>query len=87
MRKTLLSLTVLTCFLLASACQIYEPGQRAYISDYRYDTVQEIYDTTGSLELTRESLREDPTWSQPEINEAIYRLKKQYQLENVKAAE
>ncbi|MFW6303505.1 MAG: hypothetical protein ACOC2L_02695 [Candidatus Sumerlaeota bacterium] len=87
MRKALLSLTILTCILFSSACQIYEPGERAYISDYRYETVQDIYDTTGSLELTRESLREDPTWSQAEINEAIYRLKKQYQIETVDRTE
>ena len=87
MRNTFFIFSTLIFFLLASACQVYEPGERAYISDYRYETVQEIYDTTGSLELTREALREDATWSQPEINEAIYRLKKQYQLENVKAAE
>ncbi len=79
----LLSLTIISTTLFLSACVIYEPGERAYITDARYETVLDIYNTTSSLELTREALEQDPVWTRPEINEAIYRLKKQFQLENV----
>ncbi len=76
----------LTAFILAltifstTACVT---GGRTYITDARYETALDIYNKTSSLELTREALEQDPVWTEAEINEAVYRLKKQYQLENL----
>ena len=71
---------LLALSLFASACGAYSNG-KTWIPNLKYDVAQEIYDETGSLKLTEEKLRDDPTWSRAEINEAVYRLQKKYRLE------
>jgi len=79
-RKRLIPFALLF-ILLATACGSLYPGDRMWISDEMYEQARGVYDTTGSLDLTEKGLRENPIWLRPEINEAIYRLKKQYRLQ------
>ncbi|NQU43409.1 hypothetical protein HQ520_08985 [bacterium] len=51
-----------------------------YISDSKYEMARTAYDQTNSLLLTENRLRE-LNWQRAEINEALYRLKKEYGLE------
>jgi hypothetical protein len=66
--------------LCATGCALYR-NDRMWIPDARYEAARAVYDETGSLTLTEDKLRADPTWQRGEINEATYRLKKQYRLE------
>jgi len=73
------SLSICLLTLLLSGCSIYR-NDRMWISDDQYQVAQAIYDKSGSLELTREELKKI-YWRHAEINEAVYRLKKLYHLE------
>jgi hypothetical protein len=70
---------VLAIVLLASGCSWYK-NDKCWIDDNRYKKVKELYDKTGSLEIVRQTLS-DELWRRCEINEALYRLKKEYHLE------
>jgi len=69
--------------LLAAAlfvgCALYRQD-KMYISDSKYEMARTAYDQTNSLLLTENRLRE-LNWQRAEINEALYRLKKEYGLE------
>ena len=51
-----------------------------WIDDYRYRQVKQLYEKTQALDIVRRSLENQHTWRKCEINEAIYRLKKEYHL-------
>jgi hypothetical protein len=70
---------VLTAFLLLSACSLYR-DDRMYLTDQQYAFAKKTYDSTGSLVLTEKALA-DRHWQRGQINEARYRLTKQYRLE------
>lgn len=65
---------LLLMFLIGVSCSWYR-NDRCWISDARFQTVQELYDKTGSLDVVIQTLR-DEGWKRCEINEAVYRLKK-----------
>jgi major membrane immunogen (membrane-anchored lipoprotein) len=69
---------MLALVLLAGGCSLYK-NDKCWIDDYSYKKVKELYDKTGSLEMVRQTLK-DEFWRRCEINEAIYRLKKEYHL-------
>lgn len=77
------SIQILLLALLLTAtlgCSLYR-NDRMWISEEKYATARSAYDTTGSLALTEEALRESHVWQRAQINEAIYRLKKEYRLD------
>lgn len=51
-----------------------------WISDTYYNKARELYLKTGSLEIVKQTLK-DNYWTPGEINEAVYRLKKEFHLE------
>lgn len=67
--------------LALSACSGMYPNDKMWISQEKFAEAKTIYDATDSLALTRERLLESPTWRVPEANEAVYRLRKFYRLE------
>ena len=79
MRKSIAGL-MLAASLLAAGCGLYQKD-KAWVSEEKYTQASALFDTTGSLALTEKSLRENPTWLDAEINEALYRLKKERNLE------
>ena len=70
---------LLWSFLFFSACTLYR-DDRVYLTDPEYAFVKKTYDSTGSLVLT-EKILADKHWQRGQINEARYRLTKQYRLE------
>ena len=79
--KTLcLALAVVLVALVCASCALYR-NDKMYVSDVKYEEARKIYDETGSLDLTRQKLVESETWRRAEINEAMYRLRKQHHLE------
>jgi len=78
-RDYVILIIVLIIFLM-SACA-WRATDRCWIDDQRYKQVRELYLETASLEIVRQTLK-DNYWTTPEINEAIYRLKKEFHLEN-----
>ena len=62
-----------------SACSLYR-DDHIYLTDQEYAFARKTYDATGSLVLTEKALV-DKHWQRGQINEARYRLTKQYRLE------
>ena len=54
---------------------------RCWVDDSQYLKAKKIYQTTRNLDLVRRHLEDQRTWRPCEINEAIYRIKKEYHLE------
>lgn len=54
---------------------------RCWVDDYRYQNAKEIYEKTQTLDLVRYYLENQHDWRRCEINEVLYRLKKEYHLE------
>ena len=69
--------------LLFTACNAFD-GDRVYIPDTQYETAKRVYNETGSVQLTAARLKEWH-WRQAEINEAVYRLTKQYEMTSQKS--
>jgi hypothetical protein len=78
LKSALIVLLALATLTLA-ACSLYRQD-RAWISDDKYRVARDEYNKTGSLLLTELEL-ERLHWGGAEVNEAIYRLKKQYRLD------
>ena len=70
---------LLGLLLVFSACSLYR-NDRMYLTDEEYAFAKKTYDSTGSLVLTEKALT-DNHWQRGQINEARYRLTKQYRLE------
>ncbi|HBF35049.1 TPA: hypothetical protein DDW35_10865 [Candidatus Sumerlaeota bacterium] len=64
--------------LTFAACNSFD-GDKVYIPDTQYETAKRIYNETGSVQLTAGRLKE-LHWRSGEINEAVYRLTKQYEI-------
>lgn len=73
MRSLLFACALLASFVL-SGCAPYS-NDRAYISEEQYLQARTHYRKTQSLLLTERYL-EQQAWRRPQINEALYRLKK-----------
>lgn len=71
---------MLAFVLFASSCSLYR-NDRAWLPEEKYETAKNLYNQTGSLSLTQQTLREGGGWRRAEINEATYRLKKEFNLE------
>ena len=67
--------------LLAVAGCAWQQRDRCWISKSQYNEAKKLYDKVGSLELVRQTLI-DNNWLIGEVNEAIYRLKKEYRLDS-----
>ena len=63
----------------SSGCAWYISG-RCWVDETRYVEAKRLYNRTGSIALTHSMLK-DEGWRRCEINEVIYRLKKEYNLE------
>ena len=63
---------------LVAGCSLYR-NDRAWLSDTQYDKVRKMYIQTGSLDLVQRQLQ-DWQWRRSEINEAVYRLGKEFQV-------
>jgi len=77
-RPVLLVLLIAVCI---GGCGLNSPADRAWIPEDKYEQASGIYSKTGSLALTEEGLSVSPLWERAEINQAIYRLKKEHHLE------
>lgn len=62
-----------------SSCALYR-NDRCYLTDPEYVAAKKYYDKSNSLVLTEEYLQ-DRHWARCKVNEALYRLKKEYELE------
>lgn len=76
--RILLSITIVIILLVLAGCA-WQQRDRCWISKSQYKEAKNLYDKVGSLELVRQTLKDD-NWLNGEINEAIYRLKKEYRL-------
>jgi len=74
---------VLLLFLLVvgAGCSVLKED-RCWVDDYQYLQAKKIYETTRNLDLVRRNLEGQHTWRNCEINEVIYRIKKEYHLED-----
>ncbi|MFH0794324.1 MAG: hypothetical protein V2A74_09870 [bacterium] len=63
----------------STGCSWYISG-RCWVDENRYTEAKRLYNRTGSIALTH-SMLEDEGWRRCEINEVVYRLKKEYNLE------
>lgn len=73
------ALIIVVIILVVSGCS-WRQTDRCWISDAYYEKARELYLKTASLEVVKQTLK-DNYWTQAEINEAIYRLKKEFHLE------
>lgn len=78
MKRFILSILTAAVFFSFTACASFE-GDRKYISDVQYEMARKIYNETGSLQITESKLLKEH-WHPGEVNEAIYRLSKQYHI-------
>ena len=79
--KQILFCLILGVAVLSAGCSF--KNDRCWVDKYRYREAREIYEETLTLSLVREHLENEPEWRPCEINEVIYRLKKEYHLEDV----
>jgi len=77
--KRLFSLALVLGFLVLSGCAVKD--DRCWVDDYRYNKAKEIYEKTQTLDLVRYYLENQHDWRRCEINEVLYRLKKEYHLD------
>ena len=74
-------LLLVALLLSATGCAVYR-ADRTWIPEQKCEEARKVYDQTGSLALTEKVLRESDNWQRAEMNEAIYRLKKEHNLES-----
>ena len=70
------ALLSLVCIGLLSGCATDFQKNRAFLPDYKYNEVRELYEQTESVAIVRQIL-EDNRWYESDINEAIYRLRQE----------
>ena len=78
MKRTVLLLLLLSSFFW-QGCSVRD--DRCWVDDYRYKKAKEIYEKTQTLDLVRYYLKNQHEWRRCEINEVLYRLRKEYHLE------
>jgi len=64
---------------LLAGCSLYR-NDREYVWDSEYQKVRDLYDKCGSIEVVKQILRENQ-WTRGQINEVLYRLSKDYSLD------
>jgi hypothetical protein len=68
----------LMALALAGSCALYQKD-RCYLEDEEYALARELFIESGSLELTQLRL-EDFDWRRCAVNEAVYRLMKEFEV-------
>jgi len=79
MRKYFFILILLLSVAFSYSCSIIK-NDKCWISEEKYIKVKKYFNETDSLNLTLQHLK-DEHWSRCEINEAKYRLIKEFDLE------
>jgi len=79
-RYAILQSVMCICIVLVFVSCGWRAEDRCWIDKAKYEQARELYLSTASLEIVKESL-EDAHWTTPQINEAVYRLKKEFHLE------
>lgn len=75
-----IGLTACAAVLLCLAgCSLYQ-NDRQWLWDSEYLWVRDVYDRCGSVDVVEKVLR-DRSWTRAQINEARYRLSKDYSLD------
>jgi hypothetical protein len=64
--------------LLPAACSLYR-NDRCWVPPEQYSLARDVFIQTGSLDLVRQRL-EDLQWERAKINEALYRLQKEFEV-------
>lgn len=64
---------------LAVGCSLYA-NDRAFLSDAQYGVARQMYLQTGSLDLVKRQLLQDMEWRRSAVNEAVYRLQKEFEV-------
>jgi hypothetical protein len=80
LRRGLAVASLLALLAPTLACSLYR-NDKAWIPEQKYAQAKRVYNETNSLEQTKTVLRDSHNWTRPEINEAEYRLKKEFRLE------
>ncbi len=65
-------------FLSPSACALYR-NDRCYVEDDQYRIAYNLFIESGSLDLVQRELK-DFEWRRCAINEAVYRLEKEFEV-------
>ena len=68
----------LTLTILMPACSLYR-HDHAYVPPDQYGQARAFFIQTGSMDLTERHLN-DLQWSQGRVNEALYRLHKEFEV-------
>jgi hypothetical protein len=79
-------LALTAALALGAGCALYR-NDRTYVPDEQYSYARDVFMQTGSLDLTERRLN-DLAWERPKINEAMYRIRKEFEVlpEEVPAA-
>ncbi len=77
--KRFIFISLALCCVFLSGCAVTD--DRCWVDDYRYIKAKEIYEQTQTLDLVRYYLENQHDWRRCEINEVLYRLKKEYHLD------
>ncbi len=77
--KRFCQLVFLAACSVLSACALWQ-NDRAYVWDSEYQWVRDVYDRCGSVAVVEDLLRERK-WTTGKINEVVYRLSKDYSLD------
>lgn len=75
-----LAFIALLLVMLSASCSLYR-NDRMWIPQAKYDEALKVYQRTSSIDLTEQILRESHNWQRGEINEALYRIKQQYRMD------
>ena len=75
-----------TTFLVAAASVVLAgclggPDDRAFITDDRYREARRAFERSSSVEVARMAM-EQARWPRPMINEAVYRIEKEFGLKD-----
>jgi hypothetical protein len=74
----LASAALLATLVFGASCALYSQD-RCYVPDNEYALAHDLFVQTGSLDLVEKSLK-DQEWETCKINEALYRLQKEFQV-------
>ncbi len=77
-QKLLAAMMATLIFLAPAACAIYTKD-KCYLEDSKYQIVSKLFLESGSLDLVERQLV-DYEWRRCEINEALYRLTKEFEV-------
>lgn len=69
----------LACSLAPTGCALYR-RDRCYLEDEKYSIARGLFIESGSLDLTQRRL-ETLQWQTCEVNEALYRIEKEFEVQ------